>query len=377
MPPRSANKADRIFVRDGRRLYRRRFSATEPRIGIAIIAVLAAIVAWVAWKGAHPDPNLFMLETDLAQAGATGAGVGGVVAAADRGPLPTGLTAAGWTEGEVSVFDSDNLYEKIDGREGFYKSFGFEMLYFTTVVSESDAQTAIDIELYDLGNPANALGAYSGERGADVTPEVGESGLMHIDRNALMMTQGRYYLRALGSAETPEVVTQLIHLRDRFLADLPGEPLPWGYALFAGRMGLSAASVSYVRENAFSFGFAKNVYSAALDDGAELFVTPAESPDAAADLAARFIEGFKRYGQAEGDVVKDRYLGSYASVTSAGPWVVGFRRAESPDGARRKLAELRELVKDFPVPELPASTEEGVTPEPPETSEDSYESYDL
>jgi hypothetical protein len=313
-----------------------------------------------------------MLETDLAQAGiAAGATVAATTTTADRGPVPDGLAMTGWAEGDVSQFDSDNLYEKINGRESYYKSFGFEMLYFTTVVNEANAQTAIDIELYDLGNSANALGAYSGERSPDATPEVSEAGLMHIDRNALMMTQGRYYLRALGSEETAAVRRQLEHIRDRFVSELPGEPLPWGYALFVGRMGLSAASVSYMRENAFSFGFAKNVYSASLDDGCELFVTPTENTNSAEDLADRFVNGFKRYGTAEGDVIKDRYLGSYARTTSAGPWVVGFRSAEDPEAARQRLVELAEIVKDFPLPELPEEESDA-----PETVEDSYESYE-
>jgi hypothetical protein len=368
MPPRSTNKDDRIFVRDGRRLYRRSFSTTEPLVGIAVIVVLAAVLSWVAWKGAHPNPNLFMLEADLAQAG-----VAGVVVAPDRGPVPEQLAAPGWVEGDISQFDSENLYEKIDGRESFYKSFGFEMLYFTTVTNEENEQIVIDMELYDLGNSANAMGAYSGERSPDATPEVGESGLMHIHRNALMMTQGRFYLRALGSEESSTVRTQLEHIRDRFTSELPREPLPWGYALLAGRMGMSAASVSYIRENAFSFGFARNVYSATLDDGeTELFVSPAEDESTAAELASHYREGFLRYGTAEGDFIKDRYVGTYAFAMSAGPWVVGFRRAEDPDETRQKVTGLAEIVRDFPMPE-PASP---VEPDTPESVEDSYESYE-
>jgi len=192
-------------------------------------------VAWIAWKGRHPDPSLFMLETDLAQAG--------VAAAADRGPVPAPLAAPGWTEGDVSLFDSDNLYEKIDGREGYYKSFGFERLYFVSIVSTEDSQAAVDIELYDLGNAANAVGAYSGERSPGVSTAASESGLTHIERNAMYLTRGRFYLRAIGSEESPRVRTQLERLQGIFGSELPGEPLPWGYALFVGRMGVDPGAL--------------------------------------------------------------------------------------------------------------------------------------
>ena len=353
------NKTDRIFVQDGRRHYRRRFSASETRAGAIILLILAGVVAWVAWKGAHPDPTLFMLDIDLAQPGAA--------VVADRGPVPTGLALALWSEGEVSRFDPDNLYVKINGREGFYKSVGFEMLSFVSIVSDDDAQTVVDIELYDLGSPANALGAYSAERSPGAKPEANEFGLGHIDRNALYLTRGRYYLRAIGSDESPEVSAQLTQLQSRFELELPGEPLPWGFTLFVARMGMDPGSVAYAPENAFSFGFARDVYSATLADEAELFVTPAASDEAASDLAAQFKNGFRQYGEDDGDFVKDRYLGTFASATPAGAWVVGIRGATDRGAASVAMEALSDIVRDMP---LPRDRNE---PAAPESAEDSYE----
>ncbi len=359
MATRTNNKADRIFVRDGRRSYRRTYSVAEIRSGIVIVVILVAIVAWVAWKGAHPNPSLFMLEADLSQAGIL-IEAGGArpydAGTADRGPVPPGLAREGWYEGEITRFDYDNLFVKINGREGFYKSFGFEMLYFLSIVATVDPRTVVDIELYDLGSAANAVGAYSGERSPGVSPIVGENGMKHIDRNALFLTQGRYYLRAIGSEESAEVLAELEHVRDRFEKDLPVEPLPWGYALFVGAMGLTPGAVSYATENAFSFGFASNVYSAKLESGAELFVTPAGN-ESAAGLAARYLDGFRRYGDDEGAFIKDRYQGKYATAIGAGPWVVGFLRAPDAGAANTELQKLAAAVKDIPLPAIPEETQ--------------------
>lgn len=347
MTPPARQKADRIFVKNGRRPYRRSFSATETRVGIVILLLLASIVGWVGWKGAHPDPSLFALETDLSQsAGAT---------PVDRGPVPGELAASGWTEGVISEFDDDNLYVKIDGREGYYKSFGFERLYSLSLIDEENPQVAVDIELYDLGNSANAVGAYSGERSPGVTPDADDSGLSHIERNALYLARGRFYLRAIGSEESPDVRAQLDRLRIRFAEELPAESLPWGYALFVGQMGLDPGALAYAPENAFSFGFARNVYSATIDDDAELFVTPAGSDSEAAALSDQFLEGFRQYGTGEGRFVKDRYLGTYATATTAGPWVVGIRSAASPEAATEAVRQLAGIVSNFP---LPAETDE-------------------
>ena len=152
----------------------------------------------------------------------------------------------------------------------------------------------------------------------------------------------------------------LAELRGRFQQDLPGESLPWGFTLFVVRMGLEPGVLSFDPENAFSFGFARNVYSAALDGGTELFVTPAGSDSGAEELASRFRDGFRQYGSDEGDFIKDRYLGNYATAAPAGSWVVGFRRADNTQAARDALEELAALVKDMPLPadsDEPAGTE--------------------
>jgi hypothetical protein len=281
--------------------------------------------------------------------------------------VPTGLAVAGWSEGDLSRFDYDNLYVKINGREGFYKSFGFEMLYFVSIVSDENPQTAVDIELYDLGNPANAVGAYSGERSPEARTDADEFGLGHIDRNALYLTRGRYYLRAIGSEESPEILAQLTQLRGRFELELPGEPLPWGVTLFVARMGMDPGQIGYAPENAFSFGFARDVYSATLEDEAELFVTPAASVDDAASLAAQFRDGFRQYGEDDGDFIKDRYLGTFASAVPSGTWVAGIRGAADVDAARSAMERLAEVVRDLPLPG--DSTE----PAAVESVEDSYE----
>ena len=53
------NRDDRVFVSDGRRHFRRTYSRTEVRAGLAVLLGLALLLVWVGWKGAHPDPSLF------------------------------------------------------------------------------------------------------------------------------------------------------------------------------------------------------------------------------------------------------------------------------------------------------------------------------
>jgi hypothetical protein len=333
---RAVRDEDRLFVRSGRRTYRRRFSRVEPRWSALVLVVLAAVGGWVAWKGAHPDPELFSAGFEA------GAPVGADVA------MP------GWRTGAVAQYDSSNLYEKIDGREDYYKSFGFRRLHWVSLVAEDAPETTVDIELFDLGNAANALGAYAGERSPDAAARVEASGLWHRARNAVFATTGRYYARLVGADESAPVLAQLEHARRALQAALPGEPLPWGYALFAGGMGLDPGRIAYFPENAFSFGFAPPVFVARPDaSDLELFAAPAAAAGAASELATRFVQGFQQYGDDAGADrghrwVRDRYLGTLATAAARGAWVIGVRGAPDPARAAAALAGLEKAIGALP-----------------------------
>jgi hypothetical protein len=349
---------DRVFVRDGRRSYRRRYSRAEFRWGLGVLGALLAIAVWVAWRGAHPDPRRFGAGTaDLAAppqavpAGATASPSAG--AGSPRGPLPAGLAGTGWHEGAVAAFDTTNLYVKIDGREDYYKSFGFRALWCVTLAADAAPATLVDVELFDLRSAANALGAYAGERAPGSVSHADSSGLWHVARNALFMTRGHFYLRAIGADESPAVLAELAHLQ-RVGAVLPGEPLPWAYALFLGEMGIDPGRISYTAENAFSFGFAREVYAAQPDSSdLQLFVQVAPDAARARALAARFTAGFLDYGAPAGEAagvqwVRDRYLEQIAGVAPHGAWVLGVRSAPDVARAARALESLQRAIAALP-----------------------------
>ena len=379
-----SRKDDRLFVRDGRRSYRRRYSRAEVRWGEAVLGALAALLLWVIWKGAHPDPSLFAAGegsdsstqvvidgsapsgADRSAAGepARGgggaapvpgaAGAAGATGTTDRAPFPAGLALAGWNEGAVAHYDSSNLYEKINGREDYYKSFGFRRLHWVSLATAADPATTVDVELFDLRTAANALGAYAGERPPEIAPHLDATGMWHRARNAAFATVGRYYARIVGADESAAVLEQVEHVRTRLAAALPAEPLPWGYALFAGGMGVDPGRVTYVTENAFSLGFARRVYTAKLgDDDLEGFVVAAVDAAAAAALAQRFGHGFRDYGEDGGRTqglnwVRDRYLHTVTTAKAHGAWVVGVRGAADPARGGAALARIVTAIDALP-----------------------------
>lgn len=330
MPP-----EERIFIQNGRRHYRKRYSHTEVRLGAAVVAALGVIAGWIVYRGAHPDPALFK----------TVIPVGEPSQATERGPLPRELALSGWEERSLSMFDTSNLYEKINGREGYYKAFGFRFLYFASLQNGSNPETAVDIELYDLGRSENAIGAFAGEMPEDVDVTANERGLSYRTPNALFMARGPVYLRALGSSAESAIQAALDHLQTRFDRAVEAATLPWAYALFVGQRGAAVRDVAYEPENAFSFGFATEVFTARRDADMQLFVRRTENRRAAEKLAREFREGFAGIGEVVRgprgiELAQDRYLGAFSTAAALGALVTGVHSA--PD-AKTAVSELDAL----------------------------------
>jgi len=376
---------ERVFVRDGLRSYRRTYRRQEVYWGAAIVAGLLGVLLWVRHKGQHPDPSLYDMSAALSGAAPTGAqvvvgaertpladrGPGAAVqeasranpapapadapadtaGAAERGPLPPELAAGAFREGKIGAYTPDNLYVKIDGRAEYYLGFGLKSMHSVTLESSSGA--SVEIELYDLGAARNALGCYNGERapGAESTVESGST--FRFDRNAAFLTRGPYYARFVGSDETPEVVAEVQRLVEILRTKLPSEERPWAFDLFVDQLKLPASQVSYARENAFSFGFAHDVYKVSLSaadsqDNMEAFVAVKADAAGASSMAKQFQDGFRSLGAAAGQtpagvpLFKDEFLGSFSGATASERWVIGVNSAPSAERAHQVLQQLEQ-----------------------------------
>lgn len=369
----SSLKNDRIFNPDGWRHFRRTYSLAEVRIGLAILVLLIGFAVWVGWMGQNQDPELLSVDISLLAKGSaedvpgdqpgfvrttksasnSKHGGAGDKASSEPDPVPTTLAAAGWSEQSRSRFGPENLYVKINGREGYYKSFGFQMLHFIALAHDEDEAATVDIEMYDHGTVANALGAYAGERQPDAQTKLTDAGIGHTARNATFLVRGKYYVRALGSDETDVIIKQLAHIESVLDAELPSEPLPWGYALFAGQMGVDPGTIKLTPENAYSFGFARGVFSVTLnEDGAEMFAVATDSSEQASALAKQFIDGFSSYGDAvDADDgvpwIKDQYLNNISGALAVRSMVIGVYSASDAAAAKTALAPLRKTAESL------------------------------
>jgi hypothetical protein len=355
-----------VFNTFKRKLYRPFYSVWEFYAGIGVLVVALAVLGWVMWRGRKPDPDVFHVSEELLSNKGKETPIykrplqpwtepGAVRAVAKSlGPFPEGVTSDGWNAGGgVQEFDASTLYEKIDGRETYYKGYGFERLFFLSLSKEG---RTIDIELFNLGTIQNALGAFAGEiSNPDVKLVTGKSGFSYTSRNAGFLAHGRFYARIIGSDETEEIRAKVRGVSDALAASLPGEELPWAYELFTARMKLSPRLVQYYARDAFTFGFANEVYSAKVKGDMEVFFSKRENAEAAGRMARQFAEtiaGFAKRVQAPDGVtlLQNDTVGTFDAFSTEGVFVIGVYMAASERDALDWLNRLRDQIKATATP---------------------------
>jgi len=353
----AAPQPEPVFSTFKRKLYRPFFSLVEFWMGLVCLVVLGGVLAWVLHRGANPDPTLFRSDEKLLSTKGPSVAVykrpvdpwrepgSAALPAPSLAPFPAEIVGDGWTaSAPVSEFDESNLYIKIDGREGFYKQFGFKRLSFVSLVKD---KLSIDIELFDQGSIENALGTM----GAEVTkPDIEfvaePAGFSYTSANAAFFVNGRYYARLIGSDDNEAIRQKLATLKAALIAKLPGGKVPWTYALLTGGLHVSPAKLVYYPTDAFSFDFANEVYTAKVNGDMEVFVSRRADAAEAAALAGKFAEAFAGYGKSLPDTpfFRNEYIGTFDGAASQGEYVIGVRLAPNVNEAEKWLKTLRGVL---------------------------------
>ena len=336
-----------------------------------IILLMAAIGVAIAIKGRHFDPNLFAVRTDsLKSTIAAVAGKGGTApsqaasqtAEVETVPVtPTKAVAGKSASGEegageggaesssaaakpsakgepmeialaglkpmsdTEFYNSDNLFEKIDGRAPAYQNYNVQQLRCRTFNVVAAAGSFVDVYEYRFDSPVDAFGMFALERdpkGAplDFAPD-GYSGEM-----GYFFRQGAVYVQIIASDVNPETLALTKAIAQNRAKELPADD-----GGLAGRRklpadGMFADSVSFVPENAQGQSDFKDVFQAKYKfDGAELpFFIMVAAPEDAAKAWKSFQDFCGKFGTTE--VLPDVNGGKIFSAKVFGKWKVVYQR---------------------------------------------------
>ena len=340
---------------------------SERAASTVILLALVGIGLAIAIKGRHFDPNLYAVRADSLKSTAAavegkagtvpsaptvatvptapaktpaedappaeengGEAAPGVAAAASQPPLkaePLEISIPGAKPmSDTEFYNSDNLFEKIDGRAPAYQNFNVQQLRCRSFAVTAQAGSYVDVYEYRFDTPIDAFGMFALERDPkgrplDFAPD-GYAGEM-----GYFFRQGVVYVQILASDEKPETLALALAL-----AKNRDQALPADDHGLAGRRklpadGLVGDSVSYVPENAQGQAAFKDVFQARYKfNGAELpFFVMVAAPDDAAKAWQSFRDFCARFGKAEN--LPDVNGGRLFRAQLFGKWKVVYLRA--------------------------------------------------
>jgi hypothetical protein len=225
-------------------------------------------------------------------------------------PVPDCSAVPGFTQqGPQRSYDSETLFDYMDGNSEGYFAYGFTLMKGVTCVNAAGDQLVIDVS--EMGDPDRAWGFFVTNRDqrSPVEP-VGSAGQV-LPRRATF-AKGRYYAEIAASPDKDHRAA-LRAFVGALVARVPGEGrVPDAVSWFPAE-GLVAGSIRLVPESVLGLRLLKSGFMAQYPAG-RAFVVPEATPEAASatmvKLRARFAGAEPAIGLGEEAFsAQDPYLG--------------------------------------------------------------------
>jgi len=129
---------------------------------------------------------------------------------------------AGWTRGDSPVnYDRETIFDYIDGAGEVYRSYAFSQV--VVAVYSGPPEPDITVELFDMGNPADAYGVFSYAREQE---QPGIGGGYEQKGRVLCFWQDRYYVCVASEERTADSDRALLEVARAISERLPAPSDP-------------------------------------------------------------------------------------------------------------------------------------------------------
>ncbi len=270
--------------------------------------------------------------------------------------LPAAGFAPDWVMKErVTLFDSDTLFDHINGEAELYFPYGFDMLATVSYLNKKYPDVWVVVDVYRMGSLLDAFGIYSNYRKADAAGAViGAEGF--VSSSQLMFYQGRYFVR-IQVTGTTSLEQQLLLACGRTVSRNlpPNEGRPGELEVLAGIPGMVTKSDRYLGQSLLGYAFFRRGMIADAMLGGErvqVFVVFENSPDA----ARKAFDNYRSYLKAEGQEMNVTGTADRTSLTAvdplyggvfveqSGPNLIGAIRMKEASAAKPIVEQLRERL---------------------------------
>jgi hypothetical protein len=225
---------------------------------------------------------------------------------------------------KIEVFDSDNLYERINGAAPLFFENNFKEM---TSLIYTRGDDYITVQAYRHATPEDAFGMYASERSSDMTfyPDIG--GEAQGDDYGMFFFSNRIYVKMSANAKSETVSSAYKEIAKGLAAKIDtNASYPDIFKLFP-EDGQIPHTQAYVTRNYIGHEFLKPVYTAYYDwngQPVQLFVIDGKTKDGAKKIVDDYF-GFTKQSLdfKEGNLLAtDRYNGNIPLVWK-GQYIVG------------------------------------------------------
>jgi hypothetical protein len=190
---------------------------------------------------------------------------------------------------EPRFFESDNLYEYIDGAADQYLLYGFRKVITVDYAVGTDS-SSVTVEIYCMESPTHAFGIYAAER----SPEeqlvaIGVQG--YLGANILNFYKGPYYVKMTSFTLSKDLSTSLEKMGRSIADKIPGEfkePEVFRYFPVENKV---KQSERYIPTNFLGQSYLQNGYRcdyASDHETYQVFLVPLESDSAAQTILKKY-----------------------------------------------------------------------------------------
>lgn len=248
--------------------------------------------------------------------------------------------------GEIEIYNTDNLYDIINGAADSYLKYDFEEL--SLIRYKGDADQFLKIEIYRHSNYSNAFGIYSNERPLKGNwIDIGAQG--YYESKILNFYKGKYYIKLMGY-KIDNIDELLLSVAKRVAENLEGNnELPKLLESFPtdGKINYSGR---YIHKNFLGYKSLSEAFT--MDyvvDGKnfKMFIIQKNNVDACKKMLEDYFVSIKIDGNniQEGSLkVKDEYHGDISILWKANN-VIGVLNSSDAELSNKYLKSMSEKLQ--------------------------------
>ncbi|HVO68354.1 MAG TPA: DUF6599 family protein [Syntrophales bacterium] len=266
--------------------------------------------------------------------------------------LPAGGCSKNWViKDKAALFNSETLFDHINGEAELYFPYGFELLATATYVNRGNPESWIVTDVYKMGSLIDAFGIYSNYRKVNSAwVKIGVEGF--VSSSQLMFYQDRYFVR-LQATGTTGLKQDIFLVCGRAISkNLPSNAGPPKELEILRIPGIVPKSERYIAKSLLGYAFfRRGIIADAIfkDEQVQVFLVPEDSQDA----ARKAVDRYRSYLKTEGQTMKETGTPNQISIEAVDPlyggvffeqsgrYIIGAIRLKNPSAAKQLVEKLR------------------------------------